>query len=111
MEDKIARHIGGKLGIPNLVELLAEGLTGSELNSLLLAVYKKKVEGIRPTLLLQQYRANRFVHPADPDMIGMLEWGLGALRDLRGCNFQPVELSPVAQWGSCSVVIFGSVRL
>ena len=73
MEDKIAGHIGERLGIPRLVELLAGGLTGSELNSLLLAVYEKKVEGIRPTLLLQQYRTNRFVHPADLDMIEMLE--------------------------------------
>ena len=104
MEDKIARHIGDRLGIPHLVDLLAEGLTGSELSSLLLAVYEKKVEGVRPSLLLQQYRANRFVHPADLDMIEMLEWGLGALRHLKGCNFQPLELSPVAQWGSCSVV-------
>ena len=104
MEDKIVRHIGDRLGIPRLVELLAEGLTGSELNSLLLAVYEKKVEGCRPTLLLQQYRANRFVHPSDLDMIEMQEWGLRALRHLKGCNFQPLELSPVAQWGSCSVV-------
>lgn len=104
MEDKIVRHIGDRLGIPHLVELLAEGLTGSELNSLLLAVYEKRVEGIRPARLLQQYRANRFVHPSDLDMIPMLEWGLGALRHLKGCNFQPLELSPVAQWGSCSVV-------
>jgi len=73
MENRIARHISERLGIPHLVELLAEGLTGSELNSLLLAVYEKKVEGVRPALLLQQYRTNRFVHPADLDMIGMLE--------------------------------------
>ena len=104
MEDKIARHISERLGIPHLVELLAEGLTGSELNSLLLAVYEKKVEGVRPTLLLQQYRADRFVHPADLDMIGMMEWGLRALHHLKGCHFQPLELSPVTQWGSCSVV-------
>lgn len=104
MEDKIARHIGDRLGIAHLVELLAKKLTGSELSSLLLAVYEKKVEGVRPAMLLRQYRSNRFVHPADLDMIEMLEWGLRALRHLKGCNFQPVELSPVAQWGSCSVV-------
>ena len=104
MEDKIARHIGDRLGIPNLVELLSEELTGSELNSLLLAVYEKRVEGVRPALLLQQYRVNRFVHPSDLDMLAIMEWGLRALRHLKGFDFQPVELSPVAQWGSCSVV-------
>ncbi|HEY4209224.1 MAG TPA: hypothetical protein VGM31_20510 [Puia sp.] len=50
MEDKIALHIGSRLGIPHLVELLAGELTGSELNSLLLAVYEKRVGVIRPPM-------------------------------------------------------------
>ncbi len=104
MEDEISAHICEKLGIPDLVEVLAERLTGSELTSLLLAVYEKKVEGVRPTALLQQYRMNRFVQPADLGMIELMEQGLLTLRHWQGCGFLPVELSPAAQWGSCSVV-------
>jgi hypothetical protein len=37
-------------------------------------------------------------------MIEIQDWGLRALRHLKGYDFQPLELSPVAQWGSCSVV-------
>lgn len=75
MKDKIADHISGKLGVPDLVELLAERVTGSELNSLLLAVYDRKVE---------------------QELLTLQHW--------KGCGFEPVELSPAAQWGSCSVV-------
>lgn len=104
MKDKITEGISGKLGIPDLVKLLAEQVTGSELNSLLLAVYDRRVQRLRPPALLQQYRKNRFVQPSDLDMIGLLEQELQTLRYWRGCGFEPVELSPAAQWGSCSAV-------
>jgi len=89
---------------PHLVELLAERLSGSELNSLLLEVFGKRGKNISPALLLRQYRANRFVHPADTDMIGLLMTELRILQLLRDHHFQPLELSPAAQWGSCSLL-------
>jgi len=104
MNDKIAESISGRLGVPDLVELLAERVTGSELNSLLLAVYGRKVRQLRAPALLRQYGKNRFVQPSDLDMIGVLEQELQTLRFWKGCGFEPVELSPAAQWGSCSVV-------
>jgi hypothetical protein len=100
----IADRISEKSGVPHLVELLADGVTGAELNSLLLAVYDRKVRHLRAPALLQQYRKNRFVQPSDLDMIGLLEQELQTLRYWKGCGFEPVELSPAAQWGSCSVV-------
>jgi hypothetical protein len=108
MKEKIADHISGKLGVPDLVELLAERVTGSELNSLLLAVYDRKVQHLQAPALLQQYRKNRWVQPSDLDMIGLLEQELQTLRYWKGCGFEPVELSPAAQWGSCSVVATAS---
>jgi len=101
---KLAEKISGMLGIPDLVELLAEKVTGSELNSLLLAVYDRRARHLRAPALLQQYRKNRFVQPSDLDMIGVLERELETLRFWKACGFEPVELSPAAQWGSCSVV-------
>jgi hypothetical protein len=96
----IGDRISDRLGVPDLVEILAERATGAELNSLLLAVYDRKVRGLRAPALLQQYRKNRFVHPSDLDMIGVLEQELRTLRHWKGCGFEPVELSPAAQWGS-----------
>jgi hypothetical protein len=104
MKEKIIEHITQKTGIPHLVELLAQGLTGSELNSLLLEVFTQRQKNISPALLLQQYQVNRFVHPAETDMIGLLTLELEVLELLKGRHFQPIELSPAAQWGSCSLL-------
>jgi hypothetical protein len=104
MKEKIIEHITQKTGIPHLVEILAQGLSGSELNSLLLEVFNQRQKNIPPALLLQQYQVNRFVHPAETDMIGLLTRELEVLRFLKGRHFQPIELSPAAQWGSCSLL-------
>lgn len=102
--DPIISSILRKTGIPDLVERLSEQLTGSELNSLLLEVFNKKVSRMSPAELLRQYETNRFVQPSPTDMTGLLEKELQILRMLRHHHFQPVELSPVAPLGSCSVV-------
>jgi hypothetical protein len=102
--DEIIGNIIKKTGIPGIVEALAERLSGSELNSLLLEVFNRRLSGVSPSLLLKQYQANRFVQPAGTDMIGLLALELRVLEFLRDRGFQPVELSPVAQLGSCAVV-------
>jgi hypothetical protein len=92
------------MGIPDLARKLAEQLSGWELNSLLMAVFEQRARAAAPQRLLRQYQANRFVQPADVDMIGLLQLELDTLLFLRNLGFQPLELSPVAQFGSCSVV-------
>ncbi len=108
MSSKIADHISERLGMPDLVTLLAERLTGTELNSLLMAVYEKRVGDMTASVLLKQYRENRFVKPADLDMVGVLEQELKTLRYWREMGIEAVELSPVAQLGSCAVVATAS---
>lgn len=104
MEDFISKKTDRKTGIPNLVQLLRGQISSSELSSLLLEVYQQKSEDIQPAALLQQYRQNIYVQPADTDMIDMLEKELQLLRFLRQQQYEPVELSPVAQFGSCAAV-------
>ncbi len=101
---KIIESIIEKTGVPDMIELLAESLSGTEINSLLLEVFNKKQESLSPAILLNQYRANRFVHPAETDMIELLTLELKVLNFLQQYQFQAIELSPVAQFGSCSVV-------
>ena len=103
MKEKIIKKIALKIGISHIADLLTH-LSGSELNSLLLEVFSKRGKHTSPALLLQQYQVNRFVHPADTDMIGLLTTELKVLQLLRERHFQPIELSPAAQWGSCSLV-------
>lgn len=104
MENEIIKRIEAKTGVANLVELLSECLPGTDLNSLLLELFDKKTGNTTPAELLKQYQGNRFVHPAETDMIGLLSTELETLKFLRANNFQPIELSPVSQLGSCSVV-------
>ncbi len=104
MKDKIIGNIEKKTGVPHMAELLAERLTGSELNSLLLEVFSQHLKTLTPSGLLRQYRINRFVHPAPTDMIGLLRSELKILELLKTHHFEPIELSPAAQLGSCSVL-------
>jgi hypothetical protein len=104
MNHAVIKGIADKLGIPGIVGLLSEKLSGSELNSLLMEVFSRKVSNISPGLLLKQYQANRFVHPAQVDMVELLHLELRVLQFLKERQFDPLELSPVAQLGSCSVV-------
>lgn len=100
----IIRGIEARAGITDLTQILADRLTGWELNSLLMAVFEQRARQAAPERLLRQYRANRFVQPSGVDMIGLLQLELDALLFLRDRGFQALELSPVAQFGSCSVV-------
>jgi hypothetical protein len=104
MNKAILEAIERKTGVRDLAGLLAGRLSGSELSSLLLAVYEQRTEKMRPVELLAEYRRNRLVQPADVDMIALRESELATLRFLRDRGFAPVELSPVAVLGSCSVV-------
>jgi len=104
MTDLIARKISEKAGFPDLVSLLGEQLNGSELSSLLLEVYEQRAARTAAGQLLQQYRNNPLVQPADTDMTGMLEKELEVLRYLQAQQYMPLELSPVALFGSCSAV-------
>lgn len=104
MKDKIIGNISQKTGIPDIAGLLAGRLSGSELNSLLLEVFSRSLRRLSPAELLKQYQVNRFVHPAETDMIGLLSLELRVLEFLRDHHFQPLELSPAAQLGSCSLI-------
>ena len=104
MNERVIHGIEKKTGVTDIVGLLADRLSGSELSSLLLAVYERKTGKMEPAELLAQYRGNRLVQPADVDMLAVTEAGLLALRFLRDRGFSPVELSPVAALGTCSVV-------
>jgi hypothetical protein len=104
MTADIIRKIEEKTGIPGIVEMLSEKLSGAELSSLLMEVYAGKAKKITPPLLLRQYRQNRFAHPAGTDMTGLLEKELLLLKHCSAHRFVPIELSPVAQFGACSVV-------
>jgi hypothetical protein len=100
---EILEKIQHRTGI-DLVTILAEELSGSELNSLLLEVFDKKASQLKPSQLLQQYRTNRFVQPAAVDVLQLRAKETRTLQLLEQHGFVPLELSPVSLLGTCSAV-------
>jgi hypothetical protein len=100
----IVEKILQRINRPELVKILSEELTPSELNSLLLDVFDRQTDQLSPPELLQQYQKNRFVKPADTNFLGLRELETKLLRIFETFQFKAIELSPVAPLGSCSVV-------
>jgi len=100
----IVNKIIERSGQPALLSLLTEQLSGSELNSLLLEVFKLRAKNMTPPDLLTLYQKNRFVKPADLPVIPLKKMELDLLEHFDKASFTPIELSPVAALGSCAVV-------
>src|SRR6188768_2939363 len=99
VENILKRSDGDKL-----LTLLVQDLSGSELSSLLLEVFRRRSQAIPSSELLRLYQKNRFVKPADLPVIPMKQMELEVLALLERHSFQLIELSPVAVFGACSVV-------
>jgi hypothetical protein len=103
-EQRNLDRIVSKLGVGNIVELLAEQISGSDLNTLLLAVFREKTKAASAADLLKRYQENRFVKPAEVNPLQMKQLELDILNIAREHSFAPVQLSPIAPLGSCSIV-------
>ncbi|GAB3715000.1 hypothetical protein GCM10027592_55200 [Spirosoma flavus] len=100
----IGKKVAERIGRPDLIDILANELSGSELTSLLLEVFKQKARQLTPADLLKAYQASRFVKPADINPLEIRQLEDQALAVFDKFGFSPIELSPVASLGSCSVV-------
>jgi hypothetical protein len=103
MSNKIVERILREVGIKDLVERLSEGLNPSDLQSLLITVYKRRAELLAPRDLVNQYQHNRFVQPSQASPTALLEFDRLAY-SLLPPDFEPIELSPVAPLGTCSAM-------
>lgn len=91
----------GPLGA-EVLEQLAEGLAGTELQSMLLEVMRRRARARAPADVLAQYRRDRFTSPAAIDQreAVAIDGHLLAAAD----GFEALELSPVAPLGACSTM-------
>ena len=87
----------------DVVRVLEEGLTGSELTTLLMSVTASRAAKVDPGRLLSSSSRDRFIRPAttDPRALAALEARLWQL--LPG-SFDGVELSPLAPLGISSAL-------
>jgi hypothetical protein len=97
--DRIRREHAGT----ELFEALAERLNPSDLQSLLLEVYRTRAAQQTPAGLLAQYERNRFVRPSAVSPRLLLEFDRLAFA-LAVPLFSPVELAPVCPLGTSSAV-------
>ena len=104
MPSPIVTKILERIGRPDLMRVLTDELTGTELNTVLLDVFADATSKLSPPQLLNRYQVNRFVKPSDLPVLELKRMELDVLELLSGLNFEPIELSPVSALGSCSVV-------
>src|SRR6266487_5717471 len=97
--DRILRESKGA----NLLELLAQHLTPTDLQSLLLEVYRRRAARQTPADLLASYERNRFVRPSPTNSHTLIDVDRLAL-SLATPLFEPIELAPVCPLGTNSVV-------
>jgi hypothetical protein len=99
----ILERIERQAGIPGLAGILAERLSPTDLQSLLLEVYRQRASRIEPADVLSNYQKNRFVQPSKVTATCLFQWKWIALANLPP-EFQLIEISPVCPLGTCSSV-------
>lgn len=100
---KVIKRIETELGIDGLVSLLAEKLSPTDLQSLMLEVYRQRSENKTPSDVLAEYQHNRFVKPSTISSKRLLELETIFLAELAE-DFETLELSPVCPLGTNSAI-------
>jgi hypothetical protein len=101
--NKIVERIEQAAGIPGLSLILAERLSPTDLQSLLLEVYRIRSGQVQPPSLLTEIESNRFVRPSMASPATLLKWEQIAFKHLPQ-DFQALILSPVCPLGTNSAV-------
>src|SRR5690606_21010564 len=102
-EMKALQQILSKIGIENLIEILSNEVSSSDVNTLLLEVFRKRTNDTSAIELLKKYSTNRFVQPGDIDLIWLKQLEVAILKIAQNLSSAPIPMSPVAVLGSCSV--------
>ena len=100
----IVRRLLERIGHPALSDLLAHDLTGEQLNTLLLDVFDRRLNKLRPSDLLKLYAGNRFVKPGDLPVIEARQMEIDVLKIFEQAGYRLIDLSPLSVLGSCSVL-------
>jgi hypothetical protein len=89
--------------VPGIASLLAERLEPTDLQSLLLDVYRRVAKRRPLASMLGDYETNRFVHPSTFSPVEMLDWERAAYSALPK-EFDALDLSPVCPLGASAVM-------
>jgi hypothetical protein len=95
-------RIEREMGIAGLAARLGE-MAPTDLQTLLLEVYRSKSQRRTPAAVLADYESNRFARPSGVHLTRLLAWEQTAFAALPD-EFEAVELSPVCPLGTSSAV-------
>jgi hypothetical protein len=98
MQSKITRRILSETGIPRLLSVLAEDISPGDLQSLLLSVYRARVQDIRDSDVLARSRRTAMAAPSSVDARLLNEFD--RLAFAAADAFEAIELSPVSPLGT-----------
>ncbi len=101
--DKIIARIERQAGVTNLASILADRLSPTDLQSLLLEVYNRRASRLLPTDVLRDFEMNRFVQPSEVSPILLNQWEAVAFTHLPE-GFQPLALSPACPLGTVASI-------
>src|SRR4051812_29615598 len=102
MDERILARIERAAGVEDLAGVLGR-LAPTDLQSLLLEVYRRRVQGLTAKAGLDQYQPDRFLTPACGDPRCLLEFDRLAF-SLLPRAYEPLELAPVTPLGASSVL-------
>lgn len=101
--DKIIERIEREAGLPGLAQILAERLAPTDLQTLLLHVYRLRASQLTPAAVLASYSSSRFTRPAATRPQSLLGWEQIAYTHLPP-EFEALALAPVTPLGTVAVV-------
>ncbi|HUJ05023.1 MAG TPA: hypothetical protein VLX31_02825 [Streptosporangiaceae bacterium] len=93
------RRVVGETGDAGLLELLSGELSGADLTTLLLEVYRRRACDLTPAGVLRRYGHDRFVRPGTVELAGLRRAEDAMLGALDG-GFEVLALAPVLPLGS-----------
>lgn len=102
--DPRLRRVLRQADAPGLLTALAERLSPTDLQTLLLEVFRRRADAVTPGRLLEQYERNRFTAPSALDPIGLARLDVLIHERLAEYGFTGVELSPVSPLGTNSAI-------
>ena len=103
VSNPIIERIQREAGVPALIDVLVELLNPTDLQSLLLEVYRRRAVGVKPSQLLERYERDRFVRPSDLAPRAAADFDR-LVWSLLPHHYSAVELSPVCPLGTNATV-------
>ncbi|NYI04114.1 hypothetical protein [Allostreptomyces psammosilenae] len=104
MDDALLRRVERAAGVPDLVEVLADRLSPSDLHSLLLAVHRRRAAATTPARVLERYAGGRLFRPSPVAPALFAAFDRLALPVLDDAGFTGLDLSPVTPLGTVAAV-------